>query len=64
MLVLRIDCFDAWSQEFASHRISLHSWAFRMRFASIWIFTLGLPWGRSGFVERLVDGDQASYTLS
>lgn len=59
-----IDCFDAWSQELQATEY-LHNWA-RMQFASIWIFTLGLPWelGADFMLERLVDGDQASYTLS
>jgi len=35
-------------------------------FASIWIFTLGLPWelGAELFMHRLLDGDPASNTLS
>ena len=38
----------------------------RMWFASIWIFTLNLPWqlGANFFMERLLDGDPASNTLS
>jgi len=38
----------------------------RMWFASIWIFTLDLPWqlGANFFMERLLDGDPASNTLS
>jgi hypothetical protein len=37
-----------------------------MWFASIWIFTLGLPWqlGAQFFLEHLYDGDAASNTLS
>jgi hypothetical protein len=37
-----------------------------MWFASIWIFTLKLPWelGAAFFYERLLDGDVASNTLS
>tara|TARA_B100000579_G_scaffold195788_1_gene160044 strand:- start:1245 stop:1958 length:714 start_codon:yes stop_codon:yes gene_type:complete len=37
-----------------------------MWFASIWIFTLGLPWqlGARFFLEHLIDGDAASNTLS
>ena len=38
----------------------------RMWFASIWIFTLGLPWqlGADFFYRHLLDGDAASNTLS
>ena len=37
-----------------------------MWFASIWIFTLKLPWqqGAAFFLEHLLDGDSASNTLS
>ena len=37
-----------------------------MWFASIWIFTLDLPWqlGANFFMEKLLDGDPASNTLS
>lgn len=37
-----------------------------MWFASIWIFTLGLPWalGADFFMRHLIDGDPASNTLS
>ena len=37
----------------------------RMWFASIWIFTLDLPWqlGANFFMEKLLDGDPASNTL-
>ena len=43
----------------------LHNHA-RMWFASIWIFTLGLPWalGADFFLRHLLDGDAASNTLS
>ena len=36
-----------------------------MWFASIWIFTLGLPWqlGARFFMHHLLDGDAASNTL-
>lgn len=59
-----IDCFDGWSQELATTGY-LHNWA-RMQFASIWIFTLGLPWelGAAHTLARFVDGDPASNTLS
>jgi deoxyribodipyrimidine photo-lyase len=37
-----------------------------MWFASIWIFTLRLPWalGAAVVLRRLLDGDPASNTLS
>ena len=37
-----------------------------MWFASIWVFTLGLPWqlGADLFYRHLIDGDPASNTLS
>ncbi len=59
-----IDCFDAWVLELAKTGY-LHNWA-RMQFASIWIFTLGLPWelGAAFMFDRLVDADPASNTLS
>ena len=37
-----IECFDAWADELVTTGY-LHNHA-RMWFASIWIFTLGLPW--------------------
>lgn len=59
-----IDCFDAWVAELDATGY-LHNWA-RMQFASIWIFTLGLPWelGAAFMLDRLVDADPASNTLS
>ncbi len=56
-------CFDAWAQELAETGY-LHNHA-RMWFASIWIFTLGLPWrlGADFFLRHLLDGDPASNTL-
>jgi len=59
-----IDCFDAWIHELADFGY-LHNHA-RMWFASIWIFTLGLPWqlGAELFYRQLYDGDPASNTLS
>lgn len=59
-----IDCFDAWVKELTTTGY-LHNWA-RMQFASIWIFTLGLPWelGAAFMLDRLIDGDPASNTLS
>ncbi|WP_425099698.1 FAD-binding domain-containing protein [Tropicibacter sp. S64] len=59
-----ITCFDAWARELVT-RGYLHNHA-RMWFASIWIFTLRLPWelGADFFLRHLVDGDVASNTLS
>jgi deoxyribodipyrimidine photo-lyase len=59
-----IDCLDAWSKELVETGY-LHNHA-RMWFASIWIFTLRLPWelGADFFIRHLVDGDAASNTLS
>ena len=56
--------FDAWAQELVTTGF-LHNHA-RMWFASIWIFTLRLPWelGAAFFYEHLLDGDVASNTLS
>lgn len=59
-----IDCFDTWAAELRSTGY-LHNHA-RMWFASIWIFTLKLPWqlGADFFLQHLLDGDAASNTLS
>ncbi len=59
-----IDCLNNWSQELVSTGY-LHNHA-RMWFASIWIFTLRLPWelGADFFLRHLLDGDPASNTLS
>ncbi len=59
-----IDGFDDWSRELAETNW-LHNHA-RMWFASIWIFTLRLPWalGADFFLRHLIDGDPASNTLS
>ncbi|MGI9520838.1 MAG: FAD-binding domain-containing protein [Hyphomicrobiaceae bacterium] len=59
-----IACFDAWSRELVETGY-LHNHA-RMWFASIWIFTLQLPWqlGADYFFRHLIDGDPASNTLS
>ncbi|WP_438363007.1 FAD-binding domain-containing protein [Nioella halotolerans] len=56
-------CFDAWATELAETGY-LHNHA-RMWFASIWVFTLGLPWrlGADFFLRHLLDGDAASNTL-
>ena len=58
-----IDCFDVWATELQNTNY-LHNHA-RMWFASIWIFTLGLPWqaGARFFMQHLNDGDAASNTL-
>lgn len=59
-----IDCFNHWAQELVNTGY-LHNHA-RMWFASIWIFTLRLPWelGADFFLRHLFDGDPASNTLS
>jgi hypothetical protein len=59
-----IDGFDDWAQELVDFGY-LHNHA-RMWFASIWIFTLHLPWqlGADFFMRHLLDGDPASNTLS
>ena len=56
--------FDAWSRELVATNY-LHNHA-RMWFASIWIFTLELPWelGADFFMQHLLCGDPASNTLS
>jgi deoxyribodipyrimidine photo-lyase len=56
--------FDTWAQELAQTGY-LHNHA-RMWFASIWIFTLELPWqlGADFFLRHLLDGDVAVNTLS
>lgn len=57
-------CFDHWAKELISKGY-LHNHA-RMWLASIWIFTLRLPWelGADFFMRHLLDGDPASNTLS
>jgi len=59
-----IDCFDAWTRELITEGY-LHNHT-RMWFASIWIFTLRLPWqlGADFFMQHLMDADPASNTLS
>lgn len=59
-----IDGFDQWAQELVTTGY-MHNHA-RMWFASIWIFTLRLPWqlGADFFLRHLLDGDPASNTLS
>ena len=59
-----IQCFNDWVQELKENNY-LHNHT-RMWFASIWIFTLNLPWqkGAEFFMKYLLDGDAASNTLS
>ena len=59
-----IECFNDWIHELKQYNY-LHNHA-RMWFASIWIFTLKLPWqlGADFFLKHLIDGDAASNTLS
>ena len=59
-----IACFDAWMAELRETGW-LHNHV-RMWVASIWIFTLRLPWtlGADLFLHHLLDGDAASNTLS
>ena len=58
-----IDCFNEWVNELKENNY-LHNHT-RMWFASIWIFTLELPWqlGAEFFMQHLFDGDAASNTL-
>ncbi|MEE4296266.1 MAG: FAD-binding domain-containing protein [Wenzhouxiangella sp.] len=58
-----IECFDDWVEELVTTGY-LHNHA-RMWFASIWIFTLRLPWtlGADFFLRHLLDADPASNTL-
>lgn len=59
-----IDCFNQWVNELV-HTGYLHNHV-RLWFASIWVFTLKLPWvlGAEWFYRHLLDGDAASNTLS
>ena len=59
-----IECFDTWLEELRENSY-LHNHT-RMWFASIWIFTLRLPWqlGANLFMKHLLDGDASSNTLS
>ena len=59
-----IDCFNDWVKELKENNY-LHNHT-RMWFASIWVFTLKLPWqkGAEFFLRELYDGDAASNTLS
>ena len=58
-----IECFNEWVNELKENNY-LHNHA-RMWFASIWIFTLNLPWqlGAEFFMKHLYDGDAAANTL-
>ena len=58
-----IGCFNKWVNELKENNY-LHNHT-RMWFASIWIFTLELPWqlGAEFFIQHLFDGDAASNTL-
>ena len=58
-----IECFNIWVNELKENNY-LHNHT-RMWFASIWIFTLELPWqlGAEFFMQHLYDGDAASNTL-
>ena len=59
----KIECFNEWVNELKTYNY-LHNHT-RMWFASIWIFTLELPWqlGAELFMQHLYDGDTASNTL-
>jgi deoxyribodipyrimidine photo-lyase len=59
-----IAAFDNWAKELVATGY-VHNHA-RMWLASIWIFTLNLPWvlGADFFYRHLLDGDPASNTLS
>tara|TARA_B100001173_G_scaffold140867_1_gene122281 strand:- start:3534 stop:4676 length:1143 start_codon:yes stop_codon:yes gene_type:complete len=59
----KIECFNEWVNELKKNNY-LHNHA-RMWFASIWIFTLNLPWqlGAEFFLKHLYDGDAAANTL-
>lgn len=59
-----IPAFDFWRSELRETGY-LHNHA-RMWFASVWVFTLNLPWqlGAKLFLSELLDGDSASNTLS
>ena len=58
-----IKCFNEWVNELKENNY-LHNHA-RMWFASIWVFTLELPWqlGAEFFMKHLYDGDAAANTL-
>ena len=58
-----VECFNEWVKELNENNY-LHNHA-RMWFASIWVFTLDLPWqlGAEFFMKHLYDGDAAANTL-
>ena len=58
-----LECFNEWVNELKKNNY-LHNHA-RMWFASIWTFTLNLPWqlGAEFFMKHLYDGDAAANTL-
>ena len=58
-----INCFNEWVNELKENNY-LHNHT-RMWFASIWVFTLELPWqlGAEFFLKHLYDGDAAANTL-
>jgi hypothetical protein len=58
-----IECFNEWVNELKEYNY-LHNHV-RMWFASIWVFTLELPWqlGAEFFMKHLYDGDAAANTL-
>ncbi len=58
-----IKCFNEWVNELKENNY-LHNHT-RMWFASIWIFSLELPWqlGAEFFMKHLYDGDAAANTL-
>ena len=62
--ITTIECFDDWCYELKQNNY-LHNHT-RMWFASIWIYTLNLPWqlGAEFFMNNLLDADPASNTLS
>ncbi|MEM6616196.1 MAG: FAD-binding domain-containing protein [Pseudomonadota bacterium] len=59
-----LECFDHWIGELKDTGY-LHNHT-RMWFASIWVYTLDLPWalGADIFMKHLADADAASNTLS
>ena len=58
-----LECFNQWVNELKENNY-LHNHV-RMWFASIWTFTVELPWqlGAELFMQHLYDGDPASNTL-
>ena len=63
-IMASLHTWDGWVKELKENNY-LHNHT-RMWFASIWIFTLKLPWqkGAEFFLRELYDGDAASNTLS